>query len=132
MFKKLKSWLADDSIYMASLLVLIGVASFGLGRLSVVLPDTTTNNATVILSEKVEPEFKNATETLSTTTEVAAVKTITNKKPGLFVASKAGTKFHKVTCPGAKQIKEENKIYFNSVEEAKASGYTAAANCPGL
>ena len=35
MHKKLKSWLLDDTIYVAFLLVLVGFGSFGLGRLSV-------------------------------------------------------------------------------------------------
>ena len=45
------------------------------------------------------------------------------------VASKNGSKYHFLWCSGAKQIKEENKIYFNSEEEAVAAGYTLAANC---
>jgi hypothetical protein len=45
------------------------------------------------------------------------------------VASKNGTKYHYEHCPGAKQIKAENKISFNSPAEAEASGYTLAANC---
>ncbi len=48
------------------------------------------------------------------------------------VASKNGTKYHLPTCPGAKQISEKNKITFKSIEEARAAGYTPAANCKGL
>ena len=35
-------------------------------------------------------------------------------------------------CAGAKQISEKNKITFASTEEARAKGYTPAANCKGL
>jgi hypothetical protein len=49
-----------------------------------------------------------------------------------LVGSKNGTKYHLVTYPGAKQIKEENKVYFDSIESARAAGYTPAANCKGL
>ena len=48
------------------------------------------------------------------------------------VASKNGTKYHLPWCPGAKQIKDENKITFISAEEARVQGYTPAANCPEL
>ena len=49
-----------------------------------------------------------------------------------FVGSKNGTVYHFPWCPGAQQIKEENKIYFNSREEAEKAGYRPAKNCPGL
>ena len=49
-----------------------------------------------------------------------------------IVASKNGSVYHYTWCPGAKRIKEENKIYFNSKEEAEAAGYRPAKNCEGL
>lgn len=48
---------------------------------------------------------------------------------GNIVASKNGTKYYKVTCSGANRIKEENKIYFQTVEEAIAAGYGEAKGC---
>lgn len=47
------------------------------------------------------------------------------------VASKKSTsmKYHFLWCAGAKQIKEGNKLYFNSEQEAISAGYTLAANC---
>ncbi len=47
------------------------------------------------------------------------------------VASKKSTsgKYHFLWCAGAKQIKEENKLYFNSEGEAISAGYTLAGNC---
>jgi len=50
----------------------------------------------------------------------------------LFVASKKGKVYHFPWCPGAKAIKEDNKIYFSSREEAEKAGYRPAKNCPGL
>lgn len=54
------------------------------------------------------------------------------KKQGLYLASKSGTKYHRPSCPGAKRIKEENKIWFNSKEEAERAGYSPAKNCNGI
>jgi len=51
---------------------------------------------------------------------------------GQVVASKNGTKYHYPWCAGAKQISEKNKITFNSIEEARAAGYSPATNCKGL
>ena len=47
------------------------------------------------------------------------------------VASKKSTsmRYHFLWCPGAKQIKEENKVYFNSEEVAIKAGYSLAGNC---
>jgi hypothetical protein len=59
-------------------------------------------------------------------TEVAAPTT------GTYVASKSGTKYHLPDCSGAKRIKEENKVWFETKEQAAAAGYTPASNCPGI
>lgn len=51
---------------------------------------------------------------------------------GLLIGSINGSKYHFPWCSGAQRIKEENKIWFDSVEAARAVGYTPAGNCPGL
>ncbi len=53
-------------------------------------------------------------------------------KEGKYVASKSGTKYYLPSCSGVKRIKEENKVWFASVEDAQAAGLSPAANCPGL
>lgn len=50
----------------------------------------------------------------------------------IVVASKNGTKYHYPWCAGAKQISAKNLITFNSIEDARAAGYTPASNCKGL
>lgn len=64
----------------------------------------------------------------------AATTTTTNAKASepQFVGSRNGSKYHLLWCPGAKQIKEENKVYFTSKEEAEKKGYSPASNCKGL
>lgn len=134
MFEKLKSLLADDGLYMACLLVLVGITSFGLGRLSSLESGSgEAKSATVVLSgTEVGPKaVSKPTTTVATPTTVAAEPTI-DPKTAPFVASKSGTKYHKISCPGAKQIKETNKIYFMTQTEAEAAGYTKASNCKGL
>lgn len=51
---------------------------------------------------------------------------------GMYVASKSGTKYYLPSCSGAKRIKEANRIWFATKEEAEAAGLTPAVNCPGL
>jgi hypothetical protein len=51
---------------------------------------------------------------------------------GRYVASKNGSAYHLPWCSGAARIKEENKIWFATKEEAEAAGYRAASNCKGI
>ncbi len=128
MLKKLKSWLADDAVYLGMVLVLVGIVSFGLGRLSnqddqVMLAQSA---AVSHISDTNGPQALVAPQ--ATTSEVLpTLVPATSTAP--FIASKSGTKYHKVTCPGAKTIKDSNKIYFQSESDAEAAGYSRAANC---
>lgn len=140
MFKKLKSFLADDAIFMALLLILVAIVSFGLGRQSVKVPNSensSTQSAGVVFTESPFKQVKTDPASVDNSTESTGDKSSTKdfndvKEVGKVVASKSGTKYHLLTCPGAKQIKEANKIYFDTVEQAKAAGYSPAANCKGL
>jgi hypothetical protein len=124
MYEKLKSFLADDAFFTVMLMILVGVISFGLGRQSSaenVRNATENQPAGVVFTESVPAE--------------PVLPTVKPQKPissAQVVASRSGTKYHLPTCPGAAQIKEANKIYFDSTELAEAAGYTPAANCPGL
>ena len=70
----------------------------------------------------------------------AAIEALPEKKEaasvgsssGTYVASKNGTKYYLPSCGSSKRIKEENKVWFQTKEEAQAAGYGPAANCPGL
>jgi len=51
---------------------------------------------------------------------------------GEVVASKTGTKYYSLDCPGVSRISEDNKVWFASADLARAQGYEPAANCDGL
>lgn len=46
-----------------------------------------------------------------------------------YATSKKSKVFHNITCEHVTTIKEENLIYFHSLEEAKASGRRGCKNC---
>lgn len=139
MWDKFKSLLADDTFFYGTLIVLIAVASFGLGRVSVV-QETPQKKAKIELQGQkasgVEGIEQKTTNTVSKSVEAGADSaTEESAKPNseqTYVGSKNGTKYHLLHCPGAKQIKEENKIYFGTKEEAQKAGYTPASNCKGI
>lgn len=103
--------------FFAAVVVLVGFASFGLGRLS-------------LLESRREPvRIENAL--------VAGIGGVKNEEEkvavgGQIVASKTGSKYHYPWCAGASQITEKNKIWFASSEEARKAGYAPASNCKGL
>ncbi len=49
-----------------------------------------------------------------------------------LVASKSGTRVYYVWCTGVSRIKTENKVYFDTLEDALKKGYKPASNCPGM
>ena len=134
MLQKLKSFIADDAFYYSAVIILVAGASFGLGRQSVV-EKTQENNLKNQNTVQVAPQAATAPVPTSNPTIPTAVP-ITGQGAaasgalgGEVVASKSGSKYHLPTCPGAKQIKPDNIISFESIAAAEAAGYSAAANC---
>ncbi len=105
------------------IIVLVGLSSFGLGRLSV------TEEQRVPL-QIIEPQNQQAS--VSTVNQNSQKQVDTAVSGGQVVASKNGSKYHFPWCSGAKSINEANKIWFNSPEDARKAGYTPASNCKGL
>jgi hypothetical protein len=110
-----------NDLYIVIMILFVGTASFGLGKLSSFERQKTPIS---ILKTK---EYM-----LSTALESLPEKNIEHNTQGMLVASKSGTKYYYPWCSGASRIKEENKIWFNSIEEARAKGLTPASNCTGL
>jgi hypothetical protein len=80
---------------------------------------------------RIEGVVQSATSTKrEVLTQPAAVSEAMPKQG--FVASRTGSKYYLATCSGAKRIKEENKVWFGSREEAERAGYTKASGCAGL
>lgn len=113
---KLKLKPYEKDVILVIIIILVALISFGLGRLS------------KIEERKMPIIIENQQQTTKQPTTINQ-----NQLAGAgFVASKNGTKYHYPWCPGAATIKEENKIFFASAEEARQAGYTPASNCKGL
>ena len=134
LFNKIKAFLVGNQrdLYLAALVFLMSVVSFGLGRLSAVWPEK--EPITVTNSEELGT---NSQERITNNPSPQSAASLANSSmpfvaQGNFVASRNGSSYHLPDCPGAKQIKEENKIWFQSEADAKAAGYKPAGNCPDL
>lgn len=126
-FNKFKSILADPELFTTVLIVLVAFASFGLGRISMIDHGVSSKSQkSEIISHTLE------TQTVSVPYQEPNREPGGEVPSGGYVASKNGTKYHLPWCSGAKQMKEENKIWFQTKEEAEAQGYAPAANCKGI
>jgi len=132
--------MANPKAFSVALLIAVAGASFGMGRVSNLvtedsfiapaMEDTLVDKglANIIApaeSQKIQPIVQN-----SETKVTAPIPVVESKK--VYVGSKNGTKYHLPWCSGAKNIKEENKVWFSSKEEAESQGYTTASNCKGI
>ncbi len=97
------------SIALIAIIILSATASFGLGRLSVAEEYRDKSEARVII-----PELQNLS---------------IDESKYAFVASKSGTKYYPKGCKSINRIKPENRVFFESKEEAEGSGLTPAASC---
>jgi len=134
--EKIKSFMEKPHIldYLeVGIVLLVGIGSFGLGRLSVV-NNTNSNNinkgGVVVLSQN--EGIQNATSrTFSTTTDIGQGdnSNLGTSSEGAFVASRSGKKYYPSSCGSANRIKPENRVYFNTPSEAEARGLTRSETC---
>ncbi len=103
-------------------IIILGVlGGFALGRLSAIssLPISIEQRAAVA-------------ESLSVTQGASSAVFEAPEGAGSVVASRNGSKYFFPWCGGARTIKEENKVWFDSVKSARSAGYLPAGNCKGL
>jgi hypothetical protein len=130
---KIKQYLKSDSIknvLTAFIVILVGLGSFGLGRLSkgnsssgliVKYQDQTINTPSITEVTENNPKIYTDKTESTKTTQISTSKT--------FFASKVGQKYYSIGCSGGKTLKPENKIYFATEAEAIAAGYEKSSTC---
>ncbi len=106
-------------LIIAIIIIFVGTASFGLGFLA-----GRDNNKI-----PVEISYEDGATTTETSLNNAQNSSQVVGSSKMFVASQNGTKYYLTTCSGVKNIKEENKIFFNTKEEAEKAGFLPASNC---
>lgn len=127
---KFKGILRNTEYLLSVLIVVVSLASFALGRLSVEHTVEGKNDMYGHISSDTAQNTLISTGTPTVSDEMTNSASPTTAQG--YVASKSGTKYHLPWCGGAKQIKEENKIWFATKEEAERAGYEPASNCKGI
>lgn len=133
--KELWERFQSREVYTVILIVLVGFASFGLGRLSRLEQGRGPILITVPPASQTASALspvKSQTPKVSSSSTVDTVVSPILPAGGQVVASKNGGKYHFPWCSGAQRISEANKVWFDSVEEARKAGYAPASNCKGL
>lgn len=137
---KLENFISG-AYFVPMVIVLVSVIAFSLGRISGLQDKkppvriiSDNSPLTLLLQQErgTEQTESASVSTLQNTAAAAVSSPSTTSQSGQVVASKNGTKYHYPWCAGAKQISAQNLITFNSIEEARAKGYTPATNCKGL
>ncbi|TAJ13534.1 hypothetical protein EPO56_03090 [Patescibacteria group bacterium] len=101
-----------DKLFIVGIIVLVGLSSFAIGRLSVVSISHDEFSVVYPSQSVKEEDFINAGS-------------------AGYVASKTGSTYFFPWCGTAMNIKPENKLYFLTKELAENAGYKAG-NCNGL
>ena len=128
--EKIKQFIESEKgkdILTVAIVILVGLGSFGLGRLSKqssspgIKIEYTGEESNVIASEVVNPyNSPNISNIPPKTQKVSS---------GNYFASNRGQKYYPVGCSAGKTIKQENRIYFSTSTQAEKAGYTLSSSC---
>jgi hypothetical protein len=127
-------------VLVVMIVILVGLGSFELGRLS------KENNSSGIKIQYIDPNndynYQNRNDSsIGETLEVNAISSIEKENMSRtvldtasrgqknFFASNRGSKYYSLNCSAGKTIKQENRVYFATREEAEAAGYELSSSC---
>ena len=151
--KKIKTLLgstrdAPKDIFVFLSILLIGAGTFMIGRISV-LEERSKNDLKIIspqelganIDQSIDPLNRGSFQLNRVTgtngvgnkkSQIFKPVATSNKTDGVYVGSISGHVYHLPSCPGARRIKDENKVWFKSKEEAESLGYKPAGNCKSI
>lgn len=116
-----------------TVLILVLVAAFLLGRISVLQIKATTEPIRVIYPPLVSTNVPKFIESgISPTAQDAGI--VSNPVSGepanwLFAASKTGKTYYPKDCSGLNRVHVENRVYFTTETQAQSAGYTRSTTC---
>ncbi|KKR70316.1 MAG: hypothetical protein UU13_C0008G0012 [Candidatus Nomurabacteria bacterium GW2011_GWB1_40_7] len=104
------------------IVILVGLGSFELGRLS----KENSSSGIKILSDNTVPSLENSNILQNDVISTTANSNSINKT---FFASNRGSKYYPISCSAGKTIKQENRVWFATGEEAERAGYELSSAC---
>jgi hypothetical protein len=125
--EKIKQFLESDTgknILIISIIILVGLGSFELGRLS---KEKASSGLKIEYREPLEAQKASVVSSV-VKTPIKTPAPVNSTKINFF-ASTRGNKYYSLGCSAGKTIKQENRIYFESKEEAERAGYELSSGC---
>ncbi len=101
----------ESDIFLTVIILSIALVSFGAG----LLIDFSEDNQSIIIQNPTASIQQSLTNECQISEE--------SNKQNKFIGSVNSNKYHWPDCPWAKKIGEQNRIWFDSEQEAKNAGY---------
>ncbi len=132
--EKIKQFVESEKgkdIMVVLIVILVGFGAFELGRLS---KSGSSSGIKIEYNGEVEPanvlsalkESKLISSPKVTESKTTTNQSATNKN---FFASNRGKKYYPVGCSAGDSLKQENRIYFETREDAEKAGYVLSSSC---
>lgn len=128
------NWIESDrgkDILTVIIVILVGMSSFGLGRLS-------KGNSSAGIKIEYQNEINDQPNGQTINQEANIISSGENNSKNIpdtettgksFFASNRGSKYYPAGCSAGKSLKLENRVYFNTREEAEKAGYELSSSC---
>ena len=127
--KPIINWIESEKgkdILIVVIVILVGLGSFELGRLS---KESAQGGVKIEYSGQNSGQEANVARATINTQNTQSDIGLPAQVGKNFFASNKGTKYYSLGCSGGKTIKQENRIYFASGEEAEQAGYVLSTSC---
>lgn len=109
--------------------ILIGVSAYFIGKIQTL--ESRSNTIQVVYPDAIAIKKDNIN--IPNQVDASINTTIETKlQTGKIIASKNGKRYYYESCNGINRIKPENRIYFDTKEQAEAKGLTLASGCKTL
>ncbi|MDO8660194.1 MAG: hypothetical protein Q7K54_06410 [Candidatus Parcubacteria bacterium] len=131
--EKIKHFIESDKgkdILIVLIVILVGLGSFELGRLS---KESADEGIKIKYSDQNQENAENSillenSDNSSKTANIISTTNLNSAEKNFF-ASNRGSKYYSLGCSAGKNIKQENRIYFATGEEAQKAGYALSSAC---
>ena len=124
--KLITNWIESEKgkdILTVIIVVLVGLGSFELGRLS---KENSSSGIKIEYPNQQKANVFSAIESYSSLLQNTKTENSAGKN---FFASNRGSKYYSLGCSAGKTIKQENRVYFATGEDAQKAGYALSSSC---
>ena len=110
-------------IFQAFIIIIVAIGSFLLGRISVDIKNDAEVDIVSNQDIKLDISSKNYPK--------IPIKTTLSQSDasGKYVASKNGKLYYRIGCGASSRIKNENKVFFDTMKDAEEGGFQGSSSC---